>query len=172
MIQWGLVITLIIIAFFTDIRHRIIPNWLTLTMVPIGIIFHFFTEGFSGLLFSILGLITGFAMLFILYLFGALGAGDVKLFAAIGALAGVEFVMNSLVYAMVYAGLIGLIILIIQKKLAQRSIWLLHSLFSFLVMKEWKFFQSLPRNQMLHFPFMWAVLPAILTYGMNLKGLI
>jgi prepilin peptidase CpaA len=172
MIQWGLIITLIGIAFFTDIRHRIIPNWLTFTAVISGIIFHLMAEGMTGLFFSACGLFCGFGILFILYLMGALGAGDVKLFAAIGALAGVEFVMNSIVYAMIYAGLIGFIILIIQKKFIQRLIWVIYTLFSCLIMKEWKVFQTLPQNQMLHFPFMWAVLPAIITYGLSMRGLI
>jgi prepilin peptidase CpaA len=172
MIQWSLVIALIGIAFFTDIRHRIIPNWLTFTAVLCGILFHFIAEGMKGLLFSAGGLLCGFGILFILYLFGALGAGDVKLFAAIGALAGVEFVMNSLVYALIYAGFIGFIILIIQKRFIQRLLWVIYTLFSFLIMKEWKVFQSLPQNQMLHFPFMWAVLPAVITYGLSLRGLI
>jgi prepilin peptidase CpaA len=172
MIQWSLVIALIGIAFFTDIRHRIIPNWLTLTAVLCGVLFHFIAEGLHGLIFSGCGLLCGFGILFILYLFGALGAGDVKLFAAIGALAGVEFVMNSLVYALLYAGLIGFIILFIQKKFIQRLVWMVYTLFSFLIMKEWKVFQNLPQNQMLHFPFMWAVLPATVTYGLSMRGLI
>jgi prepilin peptidase CpaA len=172
MIQWSLVIALIGIAFFTDIRQRIIPNWLTLSAVLCGILFHIMADGMNGLLFSAWGLFCGFGILFILYLFGALGAGDVKLFAAIGALAGVEFVMNSIIYAMIYAGLIGFIILIIQKKFIQRLLWVVYTIFSLLVMKEWKAFHSLPQNQMLHFPFMWAVLPAIITYGLSMRGLI
>jgi prepilin peptidase CpaA len=109
---------------------------------------------------------------YLMYAVGAIGAGDVKLFAAFGAIAGMEFVMNSLVYALIYAGIIGCIILIAQKKLISRLFWVLHIIFSLIFMKEWKVFQSLPQKQLLRFPFMWAVLPAVVTYGLSMKGFI
>jgi prepilin peptidase CpaA len=172
MIQWSLVILLTAFAFFTDIRYRIIPNWLTVSSVLAGMIFHIITNGTDGFIFSICGLFLGLFMLFLMYVVGALGAGDVKLFAAFGAIAGMEFVMNSLVYALIYAGIIGCIILITQKKLISRMFWVLHIVFSLIIMKEWKVFQSLPQKQLLRFPFMWAVLPAVITYGLSMKGFI
>lgn len=172
MIQWGLIGLLTSIAFITDIRHCRIPNWLTFSGVWGGLLYHGVLEGMKGVLFSVFGLLFGLVLLFILYLFGAIGAGDVKLFAAYGAIAGMEFVTHSMVYAVLYAGLIGMAILIVQKKLLQRMLWIFHALFSFLIMKELLVFHNIPQNQMLRFPFMWAVLPAIFTYGFSMKGMI
>jgi prepilin peptidase CpaA len=172
MIQWILIGLLTAVAFFTDIRQQIIPNWLTVCGVFAGLCYHSMLAGIDGFVFSLYGLLLGFVLLFILYMFGALGAGDVKLFAAFGAIAGMEFVMISLIYTLLYSGLIGISILIIQKKLLLRMLWVFNSLFSFLILKEWLVFQSIPQSQLLRFPFMWAVLPAILTYGLSLKGII
>jgi len=172
MIQWGLIGILTGIAFITDIRHCRIPNWLTFSGVLGGLIYHGIMEGMKGLLFSLYGLLFGLVLLFILYLFGAIGAGDVKLFAAYGAIAGIEFVTHSMVYAVLYAGLIGIAVLIVQKKLVQRMLWIFHGLLSFLIMKELLVFKDIPQNQMLRFPFMWAVLPAIFTYGFSMRGMI
>jgi prepilin peptidase CpaA len=172
MIQWSLIGLLTGIASFTDIRRYRIPNWLTISGVCVGLSYHALNEGMNGLLFSVFGFVFGLVLLFILYLFGALGAGDVKLFAAYGAIAGMEFVTHSLVYAVIYAGLIGIVILIIQKKLFQRMLWIFHALFNFLILKELLVFKSIPQNQMLQFPFMWAVVPAIFTYGLSMKGVI
>jgi prepilin peptidase CpaA len=172
MIQWILIGLLTAVAFLTDIRHHIIPNWLTVCGVFAGLSYHSLLTGIDGFQFSICGLLFGLVLLFILYVFGALGAGDVKLFAAFGAIAGMEFVMISLIYSLLYSGLIGISILIVQKKLLQRMFWVINSLFSFLILKEWLVLQSIPQNQLLRFPFMWAVLPAIFTYGLSQKGII
>jgi prepilin peptidase CpaA len=172
MIQWSLITVLTALAFIIDIRHSIIPNWLTVTGVIAGLLYHIGTEGIEGLVFSITGLFIGFVLLFIMYVLGAIGAGDVKLFAAYGAVAGMEFVMQSIIYTLLYACLIGIVILIIQKKLFLRMLWIFNSLFLFLIMKKWSVFQTFQPNQMLRFPLMWAVLPAIFTYGLSLKGMI
>jgi prepilin peptidase CpaA len=80
--------------------------------------------------------------------------------------------MISLTYTLLYSGLIGISILIVQKKLLQRMLLVFKSLFLFIILKDWLVMQSIPQSQLLRFPFMWAVLPAILTYGLTLKGII
>src|SRR4051794_4055615 len=100
MIQWSVIASLTLIAFYIDIRHHIIPNWLTVSGILLGLIYHLSTAGIEGFVYSISGFIVGLGLLFILYLFGAIGAGDVKLFAAYGAIAGMEFVFQSLIYTL------------------------------------------------------------------------
>lgn len=73
------------IATAVDLKHRRIPNWLTLTAGVLGLLFHVFTGGWGGLLTSIGGFATGFGILLTLWLIGGGGGGDVKLMGAIGA---------------------------------------------------------------------------------------
>jgi prepilin peptidase CpaA len=66
-------------------------------------------EGDPTLASSALGLAIGFLPLFIVFVIGGLGGGDVKLMAAIGAIKGYPFI----VYALFYSGLVGGLLAII-----------------------------------------------------------
>jgi len=99
------------VALICDLRERKIPNGLNLAGAFSGLLFHLATEGWSGLGYAFIGLVTGFTVVWLLYLTGAVGAGDVKLFAALGAWLGSAGAAYSAVYSIMYASVIGLIIL-------------------------------------------------------------
>jgi prepilin peptidase CpaA len=84
----GLLFTLVLIAAIYDFRFRRIPNWLTVSGVAVGFLLNLGILGRAGLGVAAAGL--GLAMLIYLplYLLRGMGAGDVKLMAAIGAIAG------------------------------------------------------------------------------------
>ena len=101
------VLGIALIAAFTDVRRGIIPNWLTLGAIVIAPIVHGMVGGFGGLLASVMGmLICSLVPLIIFYRKGMAG-GDVKLFAAIGAVGGyalgLEVELLALVCASIYA---------------------------------------------------------------------
>ncbi len=75
----------LVIATMTDLRTLKIPNRLTVPMLLLGVIYHASVHGLSGILFSTMGLVTGFTLLVAFYAFGLVGAGDVKILTAIGA---------------------------------------------------------------------------------------
>ncbi|MFK4998209.1 prepilin peptidase [Bacillus sp. N9] len=68
--------------------------------------------------FSGKGFLVGFALLLIPYLLGGMGAGDVKLMAAIGALMGTTFVLYSFVYIALIGGFISIFLI-----MKNRGIW-------------------------------------------------
>jgi prepilin peptidase CpaA len=72
-------------AAVTDLRVRRIPNWLTLTLVLSGLAQSLTRWALISPKQSLLGLVVGFAVTFLLYIIGGRGAGDVKLTAGIGA---------------------------------------------------------------------------------------
>ena len=84
-IHFGCIAALTLAAIVTDIRSRKIPNWLTVTGLVTAIVFHVATAGFEGLKFSLGGFAVGFGVLFVLWMIGGGGGGDVKLMGAIGA---------------------------------------------------------------------------------------
>src|SRR5262245_17208861 len=88
-------IAMVVAAAWTDLRSRRIPNWIPVLGAILGLIF----GGFS----SLAGLVLGFGIFFILYLAGGMGAGDVKLFGAVGALVGPQ----QLIVVFIFTGLIG-----------------------------------------------------------------
>ena len=79
------VIGLLAVAAVIDWRTRRIPNWLTFTLVLSGIAQSWMPQALCSPGNSILGLLAGFVLTFMLYALGAVGGGDVKLLAGIGA---------------------------------------------------------------------------------------
>ena len=106
--------TALLISLITDIRNRKILNVVTLPAILFGFIYYTAVQGFEGFLFSGKGFLLGLSLLLIPYLLGGMGAGDVKLTAAIGALMGSSFVLNSFVYIALIGGLIS-VVLIMKK---------------------------------------------------------
>ncbi len=83
------VLTFASAAVFTDVKSRKIPNWLTVSSFVAALVVHSITGGWGGLLSSLCGFATGFAILLTLFLIGGGGGGDVKLMGAVGAWVGV-----------------------------------------------------------------------------------
>ena len=99
----GLLVAALAYAVFTDLRSRRIGNKLTYAAALLGLAVHAATGGWSGAGASALGWLVGFGLLLVPWLRGAMGGGDVKLLAAIGALQGPWFVL----YTAIYGGLAG-----------------------------------------------------------------
>ena len=78
-----------IITYF-DVRYRRIPNLFVLATLVSGLIINFMAAGLAGLTASAGGCLLAFGLMFVLHIFGAMGAGDVKLFAAVGAVLGTQ----------------------------------------------------------------------------------
>jgi preflagellin peptidase FlaK len=80
----------LIIATYTDLKERIVPNKLNYGLAIIGLIIFAIDSIIEGkiepLLFSITGLLFGFAFGWILWKLGVFAGGDVKLFMALGTL--------------------------------------------------------------------------------------
>ncbi len=98
-----ILILLALTSFITDILKKNIYNMQTYPSMALGLILGYAAGGGHGILMSLAGLFTGLALLFIIFLAGGIGAGDVKLLGAIGALKGTVFVL----WTMFYTGLIG-----------------------------------------------------------------
>jgi prepilin peptidase CpaA len=81
-------LALLVWAAIEDHRVRKIRNWLTLSMAVSGLVQPFCGGAGISLGMSVLGLLTGFGLLLVLFAIGAVGGGDVKLLAAVGAWVG------------------------------------------------------------------------------------
>ena len=78
----GVVLTLACIA---DLRNRRIPNVLTFSAAALGIAYHAATGGWPAVGSSVAGWLLGVALFFPMFALRGMGAGDVKLLAAVGA---------------------------------------------------------------------------------------
>jgi len=99
---WWPTVIVLSVATYTDLRSRRIPNWLVLPFFAIGVVVSGF-HGWHGLGQSLSGAGLGLLLYGILFFMGGMGAGDVKLCAAIGAWIGPV----QLIYAVILTGLAG-----------------------------------------------------------------
>lgn len=152
-----------LIAFYTDATKQKIPNALTVSGFAAGVGVHWIGNGWSGLLFSLSGAAAAFVVLLLLYLFKAIGAGDVKLFVAIGAMTGVEFSLYSIMYSIVYGGIIGVAIIAWKQQLFERIRGIFRYFFRIVAFRDREAVTSIAKQKNLQFPFMYAVLPGIAT---------
>lgn len=162
MIPWMLSGVIVAAACWTDMRRSKIPNKLTVCGTLAGIVFHLWADGWMGLGHALLGVTAGFAVMFILYLFKALGAGDVKLFAALGACVGPELVLYCSLYSLLYAGVIGVVVLLSHKQRINKLFGLAMRLFELLFFRS-RGALSFNGHDITRYPFMYAVAPAYLT---------
>ena len=100
-----------------DLKFRKIPNWLTLGAVVLGVALQVARFGANGLLVALAGAGLGLLILLPFYVLRAMGAGDVKLLAAIGALVGPQALISVVIYAALVGGVISLVVLARQRRL-------------------------------------------------------
>lgn len=101
----GVLIALLVVAAVCDYRSFRIPNWLTAGGLVFGTVYTIVVPPVHGVtwLFPVSGILTGFLLMFPLYLIRAVGAGDVKLLAMAGAFLG----WNDTLYALLFSFVVG-----------------------------------------------------------------
>ena len=104
-----------------DLWQRRIPNALTLPIIVGGIIYWSYLNGLDGFMHSTGGLLLGFAFLLPVYLFGGMGAGDVKLMGAVGSILGPQGVFIAFLYSAIAGGLYALLVLARSRVLKQTA---------------------------------------------------
>jgi prepilin peptidase CpaA len=124
-LAWWPTLIVLIVATFMDLRSRRIPNWLVFPFLLIGLVVSPWRHDWdglgrggwqaSGLNFSwhgvgqsFAGVAVGFLIFGLLFLMGGMGAGDVKLCAAIGAWVGPMQMLLALVVTGIAGGIMVL----------------------------------------------------------------
>jgi len=104
-------------AAVLDLKYRRIPNWLTLGALCIGLGVQFSRSGASGIPVALAGAALGLVVLLPFYVMRAIGAGDVKLLAALGALLGPQTLVTVIIYTAIVGGAISLIVMVREGRL-------------------------------------------------------
>ena len=112
-------VLLALIAGWTDLRSRRIPNWLTVAGFFAGITVHTFFDRWGGLKVALLGAMVGLGLLLPFVLLRSLGAGDWKLAGALGAFTGPGLLINLLILSVFVAGLMAVVLVIYKGRVRQ-----------------------------------------------------
>ena len=106
----GAVVVLSLAACVFDVRTGRIPNLLTFAAAGLGLAFHLTVHGAAGAGSSLAGLGIGGVLFFPLFALGGLGAGDVKLMAALGAWLGPAGAAWTALYAALAGGVMAVVV--------------------------------------------------------------
>jgi prepilin peptidase CpaA len=116
-VEMVLLVMLLAAALF-DVLYRRIPNWITVSGVVLGLVINtVLGPPDAGLGFSLAGLGVSFGIYVALYALRAMGAGDVKLMAAIGALVGWERWFGIFFVTALVGGVMALILVVSRGRL-------------------------------------------------------
>ena len=104
------------VALVTDLKSRKIYNWLTFPAMLAGLVgnaiagglAHGLSGAITGAETSLTGLVAGTAIFALGFFMGAMGAGDVKLMAAIGLWMGFPGVVPAVVYVAATGGVVAI----------------------------------------------------------------
>ncbi|MBP8718620.1 MAG: prepilin peptidase [Candidatus Atribacteria bacterium] len=111
----------LIIITFIDLKENIIPDVLSLPFLLLGFLMSFFLKNLSPIN-SLLGILAGGGVLLLVAILGsflfkkeAMGGGDIKLAAMVGAFLGWQLTLLSLFLSFFTGAIIGIVILIKNK---------------------------------------------------------
>jgi prepilin peptidase CpaA len=157
----GLALAVALIAVVTDLKSRKIPNWLTITAMVAGIAVNLILNRDHWSL-PFLGVGTGLILLGIPFAAGGIGAGDLKLLMALGALLGPAQLFWIVLFAGMAGGLFSLIYMeyklgfsgmFARLKLMTESLW---------NRRQRVALTELNRNNPLHIPYGVAIFAGLL----------
>jgi prepilin peptidase CpaA len=169
-----LVLSVIILvpAVVSDLLYRRIPNTLCLTGFLAGIVFHGLTAGIAGFSLALLAGLMLMGAMFTFFVSGWLGAGDVKLLAAAGALGGSPGTAIDMLLAVVCIGAIAAFASLIWRQgLKDFSAWLASSKFLERVNKHFIYFSPSVSGEAKGFPYALAIAGGtLLVLALNAAG--
>jgi prepilin peptidase CpaA len=162
-------VLLSVIAGYTDLRSQLIPNWLTVPGLLIGVAANTVIGGWSGLKTSLLGALVGLALLLPFVLLRSLGAGDWKLAGALGAFTGPSLLVNLLMGSVFVAGLMAVGLVVYKGRLRQTLRNMGHILISLVTFRLPGTQVSLDNPESLKVPYGVALAFTVVLYGILWK---
>lgn len=162
-------VLLSLIAGWTDLRSRRIPNWLTVPGLLIGMAANTVLGGWVGLKASLLGAIVGLALLLPFVLLRSLGAGDWKLAGALGAFAGPGRLVDLLLGSILVAGVMAVALVVYKRRTLQTIRNIGHILVSLVTFRLPESRVSLDNPESLKVPYGAALALTVVLYGILWK---
>lgn len=110
--RFGLLVVVLLLACYTDLAARRIPNLLSFGGLLAGLGCQILLPEGAGFVSALQGVGLGFALFLPLYLLRAMGAGDVKLMAMVGAFVGVEQIIGVVLSTLIVGGILSVLVVL------------------------------------------------------------
>jgi prepilin peptidase CpaA len=111
-----ILLLLILLAAFIDLRSNRIPNILTFPGMLAALFYFSAANGLDGFFFSLKGIGLGIGLLLIPYMMGGMGAGDAKFMGVVGGFLGAKGVLAAFLFTAIIGGVHALFILFVYRK--------------------------------------------------------
>ena len=121
-VGYALLVPLAALITYYDARYRRIPNAFVLATLAAGLAVNTVFGGLHGAWSSAGGCLLAFVLMFMLHVFGAMGAGDVKLFAAIGSVVGAPLVVPTFLTVVLTGGVLALVTMV-RGGIVKETLW-------------------------------------------------
>ncbi len=112
-----LLAAVVVVAGISDIRSRRIPNWVVLSGLIAGFVGHGVLDGWGGIGTAALGFGLACLIYVPLYMLRGMGGGDLKLMAAVGALAGPMNWLYIFIFTAILGGVFALLLTLVKGRL-------------------------------------------------------
>lgn len=109
MISYSIMFILLVFSIVSDMKISKIKNAYVLVSGAAGISINTYRSGAEGFKLSAAGIVLPIILLWIFFYMGLLGAGDIKLFSAIGALVGWREGLYIMAYSILVAGVVSIV---------------------------------------------------------------
>jgi len=148
----------------TDTLFAKIHNLSVVGLLVAGSVLNFHQTGVSGLVDAGLGLIVGICLLLGPYLFGGMGAGDVKALGALGALIGPEPVFQVFLYTALFGGILGIVHYVLNCSLRDKATAGIGAIKTFVLTHDIGDLKPGERQEKLRFPYAAAIAYGFFAY--------
>lgn len=115
-----IILTLLLLSLASDLKTYKIKNSITYSFILAGLTANAAAEGINGIMFSLQGILLPAVCLLLLYMMRIIGAGDVKLFSAVGSVMGAGFTLQAAAYAFICGGLAAAILIALRHNARER----------------------------------------------------
>lgn len=134
----GLLLVIAGVAMLMDLQWmRVYNSWIICSMVS-GLLFQLLANGISGIGRFSVGMAIPICILGILFYFRMLGAGDIKLFCALGGVMGADKIGICIFFSFIFGAVISLVILIFYGDFYQRIQYFINYIQNYISTKEVK----------------------------------
>jgi prepilin peptidase CpaA len=127
-VNYALLVPLAALITYYDARYRRIPNAFVLATLVAGLLVNTIAGGWAGAVASLGGCVAAFCLMLLLHVFGAMGAGDVKLFASIGAVLGAKLVLPTFLVVVLVGGALA-VVTMVRGGVVRETLWRVMQIF-------------------------------------------
>jgi len=118
-VAWLVLVPGMLWASWIDYSQKRVPNWLNASLLVLGFVFEWLYFGTNGLVAGFWGMLVGFGLLIVPWTMHGMGAGDVKLMAAIGVWFGPWMTFYSFAAGAIIGGVVAVAMILSSHRLKQ-----------------------------------------------------